>query len=79
MAYVAKRTDGGDTLAFTFHGTGGDETQFHALAAELLPGGSLRDIAPTMLFLLGLPQPEAMTGRVLVELAAQEDRSARAG
>jgi 2,3-bisphosphoglycerate-independent phosphoglycerate mutase len=30
-------------------------------------GGSLRDIAPTLLALLGLPHPEAMTGRTLVE------------
>jgi phospholipase/carboxylesterase len=41
MSYIAKRSEGGDTLAFTFHGTGGDETQFHALAAELLPGATV--------------------------------------
>jgi len=27
----------GAPLAFTFHGTGGDETQFHGLARQLLP------------------------------------------
>ncbi|MCC6556255.1 MAG: 2,3-bisphosphoglycerate-independent phosphoglycerate mutase [Polyangiaceae bacterium] len=32
---------------------------------ELRPGGRLCDIAPTMLEILGLPQPEAMTGRSL--------------
>ncbi len=39
MSYIAKRTDGltGGTLAFTFHGTGADESQFHGLAGELLP------------------------------------------
>jgi len=31
-------------------------------------GGSLADIAPTALTLMGAPQPEAMTGRSLVEL-----------
>jgi len=35
-------------------------------AARLRDGGALRDIAPTMLDLLGLPQPDAMTGRSLL-------------
>jgi 2,3-bisphosphoglycerate-independent phosphoglycerate mutase len=33
--------------------------------AQLQPGGSLRDIAPTMLGVLGLPEPREMTGRDL--------------
>jgi phospholipase/carboxylesterase len=41
MTYVAKRTEGGPVLAFTFHGTGGDETQFHGFAEQLLPGASV--------------------------------------
>lgn len=36
--------------------------------AEALPGGALRDIAPTMLYLLGMTQPEEMTGHSLVKL-----------
>ncbi len=36
--------------------------------ARLAPGGALQDIAPTMLALMGLPQPAEMTGRSLVEL-----------
>jgi 2,3-bisphosphoglycerate-independent phosphoglycerate mutase len=36
--------------------------------ATLRDGGALRDIAPTMLSLLGLPVPADMTGRTLVEL-----------
>ena len=36
--------------------------------ATLRAGGALRDIAPTLLQLLGLPIPAAMTGRSLVEL-----------
>ena len=34
-------------------------------AAKLRDGGALRDVAPTMLELLGLPQPAEMTGRSL--------------
>jgi len=33
---------------------------------SLLPDGALTDVAPTVLQLLGLPQPEAMTGRSLL-------------
>lgn len=33
---------------------------------QLATGGSLADVAPTMLDLLGLPQPQEMTGRSLV-------------
>ena len=38
-------------------------------AATLRAGGALRDIAPTMLALLGLPKPAEMTGSSLVALA----------
>ena len=37
--------------------------------ATLRSGGALRDIAPTLLYLLGLPAPPEMTGRPLVQLA----------
>ncbi len=39
MSYHAKRTEGRDgaPLILTFHGTGGNETQFHGLAEQLLP------------------------------------------
>ena len=33
--------------------------------ARLQPGGSLRDIAPTLLGVLGDPEPREMTGRDL--------------
>jgi 2,3-bisphosphoglycerate-independent phosphoglycerate mutase len=34
--------------------------------ARLAPGGVLADVAPTLLALMGLPQPPEMTGRSLV-------------
>ena len=39
-AYAHKRTEGADgaALILTFHGTGGDERQFHNLGVELMPG-----------------------------------------
>ena len=47
--------------------------QRHALRRQndhvvgpLRSGGSLRDIAPTLLELLALPQPDEMTGRSLI-------------
>jgi len=41
---------------------------FHGRDAWISPTGSLRDIAPTMLALLGLAQPEQMTGKPLLDL-----------
>ncbi len=40
MAYTAKRTEGrpGAPLILTFHGTGGDEDQFHTFIEQLVPG-----------------------------------------
>lgn len=40
MSYEAARSTGeeGAPLVFTFHGTGGDETQFHGAAAHFMPG-----------------------------------------
>ncbi|HSV19603.1 MAG TPA: 2,3-bisphosphoglycerate-independent phosphoglycerate mutase [Casimicrobiaceae bacterium] len=38
--------------------------------ATLAPRGALQDVAPTMLALMGLPQPPDMTGHSLVHLAA---------
>ena len=40
MSYVSATTEGapGAPLFFTFHGTGGDERQFHDFASQLVPG-----------------------------------------
>ena len=40
--------------------------------AALAPSGALEDIAPTMLYLLGLSQPAEMTGRPLVTLQTEQ-------
>ncbi|MGC1817719.1 MAG: 2,3-bisphosphoglycerate-independent phosphoglycerate mutase, partial [Casimicrobiaceae bacterium] len=36
--------------------------------ATVVPNGSLQDIAPTLLALMGLPKPAEMTGHSLVRL-----------
>lgn len=41
---------------------------FGTRPVSLRDGGSLRDIAPTMLAMLALPRPEAMTGRSLIPI-----------
>ena len=43
MSYIAARSKGaeGAPLVFTFHGTGGDEHQFHRLAGDLVPGATI--------------------------------------
>ncbi|WP_333830188.1 alpha/beta hydrolase [Pararhodobacter sp.] len=42
--HIARRSEPGAPLVFTFHGTGGDEHQFTGLVAQLLPGAGL--VAP---------------------------------
>jgi 2,3-bisphosphoglycerate-independent phosphoglycerate mutase len=37
--------------------------------AQLADTGALSDIAPTLLKLMGIPQPPEMTGHALIELA----------
>jgi 2,3-bisphosphoglycerate-independent phosphoglycerate mutase len=52
----------------TAHTTNKVPLVFHGRRAKMKEGGSLQDIAPTMLYLLGLPQPPEMTGQPLVEI-----------
>ena len=42
---------------------------------RLRPDGSLQDISPTVLGLLGVPQPKEMTGRDLRVMAAEQEQS----
>lgn len=42
--------------------------------AQALPGGALKDIAPTMLYLLNLPVPVEMSGHSLLKLADSSSR-----
>ena len=51
----------------TAHTTNKVPFLFHGRPVTMKEGGSLRDIAPTMMALLGMPQPEEMTGRPLLE------------
>jgi 2,3-bisphosphoglycerate-independent phosphoglycerate mutase len=52
----------------TAHTVGPVPLVYFGRPARLREGGALRDIAPTLLHLLGLPQPQEMTGRSLLEL-----------
>lgn len=54
--------------AHTAHTTNPVPLIYVGRPATLAPDGALCDIAPTMLTLLGLPQPKEMTGRSLVRL-----------
>jgi 2,3-bisphosphoglycerate-independent phosphoglycerate mutase len=51
----------------TAHTTNPVPLVFHGRPARIATSGGLRDIAPTMLYLLGLPQPDVMTGRSLLQ------------
>lgn len=44
-------------------------------STKIREGGSLQDVAPTLLHLMGLPIPKVMTGRPLVTLAQENGRS----
>ena len=52
----------------TAHTTNKVPFLFHGRPARFNGGGSLRDIAPTMLHLLEIDQPTEMTGRSLLDL-----------
>lgn len=42
--------------------------------ASMVDGGALRDVAPTLLAMMGLPQPSEMTGKPLVQFAGIESQ-----
>ena len=65
---IEQMTDPVSGQRHTAHTTNKVPLVFHGRPARLSGEGSLRDIAPTMLALLGLAQPEEMTGHMLLEL-----------
>ena len=52
----------------TAHTTNPVPLVYFGRQAKAIAGGALKDIAPTMLYLLGLPKPGEMTGHPLLEL-----------
>ena len=66
---VEQMLDESSGQSHTAHTTNLVPFLFHGRPATLVDSGSLRDIAPTMLYLLGLSQPEEMTGSPLTDLA----------
>ena len=72
---VEQMTDPESGQPHTAHTTNPVPLVFVGRAAAVARSGSLRDIAPTMLALLGLEIPEAMTGRPLVEIETQRGQT----
>ena len=52
----------------TAHTLGPVPLVYFGRPARLKPGGALKDLAPSVLALMGLPKPAEMTGESLVEL-----------
>ena len=65
---VEQMMDESTGQSHTAHTTNPVPFLFHGRPASISDSGSLRDIAPTMLRLLGIDQPDQMTGRSLLEL-----------
>jgi 2,3-bisphosphoglycerate-independent phosphoglycerate mutase len=69
---IEQMRDAASGQVHTAHTTNPVPFVFAGRAGSVSGGGSLRDIAPTMLHLLGLPRPDAMTGRLLVRLTGEQ-------
>ena len=65
---IESMVDPASGQSHTAHTTNKVPLLFHGRPATMKNGGSLRDIAPTMMSLLGLSQPEEMTGQPLLEI-----------
>jgi 2,3-bisphosphoglycerate-independent phosphoglycerate mutase len=68
---VEQMSDPASGQSHTAHTTNPVPLVFLGRPARIGRDGSLRDIAPTMLHLLGLPQPAAMTGQPLLGIAEE--------
>ena len=60
----------------TAHTTNPVPLVYRGRAARLADGGALCDLAPSILDLIGLPQPEAMCGRSLIQLQVTQVNAA---
>jgi len=65
---VEQMTDHLSGQSHTAHTTNPVPLVFYGRQAKVLAGGALRDIAPTMLYLLSITPPAEMTGHTLLEL-----------
>jgi 2,3-bisphosphoglycerate-independent phosphoglycerate mutase len=65
---VEQMTDHQSGQSHTAHTTNPVPLVYYGRQAKALAGGALRDIAPTMLYLLGITPPSEMTGHTLLEL-----------
>jgi 2,3-bisphosphoglycerate-independent phosphoglycerate mutase len=65
---VEQMSDPVSGQSHTAHTTNPVPLVYYGRQAEISAGGSLRDIAPTMLYLLGIKPPVEMTGRSLLEI-----------
>lgn len=65
---VEQMLDESSGQSHTAHTTNLVPFLFHGRPATIADTGSLRDIAPTMLYLLGLSQPDEMTGSPLTRI-----------
>ncbi len=69
---VEQMTDANSGQVHTAHTTNPVPFVYEGREGDMADGGSLRDIAPTMLYLLDLPCPKVMTGQPLVRLRGSE-------
>lgn len=70
---VEQMKDESSGQSHTAHTTNRVPFLFHGRPVVIAETGSLRDIAPTMLRLLGLSQPEQMTGSPILELTGDSN------
>jgi 2,3-bisphosphoglycerate-independent phosphoglycerate mutase len=66
-----KMHDDGTGQAHTAHTLNVVPLVYVGRAATLAEGGALSDVAPTLLAMMGLPQPAEMTGRSLIHFGSQ--------
>ena len=69
---VEQMSDHASGQSHTAHTTNPVPFIYTGRPAVAVDGGSLQDIAPTMLYLLGLPRPDEMTGRRLLSLSGKQ-------